>query len=347
VNNKNVKKPTQQMIEWLKRTASPNRAEALEAMHALAVNLQVPLRSAILTGNILDGIYTPEVLDPSATAIFPLDFFQIADNQKQFTAFQIPSEGAIPHKVVTGNELTVQTFDVGNAISWLLKYAQQARWNIVSRAMQVFEAGFVQKNNTDGWRTIITAGAGRTDFNGGAPMVIDSAASVGQFTKRLVSLMKTTMTRLAGGNSGSVNRGRLTDLYVSPEALEDIRDWDRTQVDDLTRREIFLGEKNTDPSQLPLADIFGVRLHPIEELGVNQEFQKFFDTLGLSMGPSDEEIVVGLDLSTQDSFVNPIKQELTIFEDPNLHRQRLAGFYGWLEHGFAVLNSARVLLGSF
>jgi hypothetical protein len=210
--------------------------------------------------------------------------------------------------------------------------------------MAVLEAGFVKKMNTDGWRVIIAAGAGRTDFNGGAPLVYDSAATAGQFTKRLVSLMKTTMTRLAGGNSASLNRGKLTDIYLSPEALEDIREWDHDEVDDLTRREIFEASDESGP----MAKIYGVNLHPLDELGVNQEFQTFFATLALNMATDDEEIVIGLDLSKNDSFVMPIKRELAVFDDSeNMHRRMKAGFYAWQEHGFASLDGRVILLASF
>lgn len=339
---RSIKKPTSEQIALLKRTGSPNKTEAMEAMHSLAQALQVPLRSALLDGDILGGIFAPEVLDPSATAEFPLDFYQTAQ-ENDYIAYMIPSEGALPQRTITGDAVTVTTFDVGNAIDWPLKYATQARWNIIARAMEVLEAGFVKKMNTDGWRVIVAAGAGRTDFLGGAPLVFDSAATAGQFTKRLVSLMKTTMTRLAGGNTATSNRGRLTDLYISPEALEDIREWDQDEVDDITRREIFSA---TDDGG-PLAKIYGVTLHPLDELGVGQEFQTFFATLGVSMGTSDEEIVVGLDLSHGDSFVMPVKRELVIFEDDMLHRRQKAGFYGWQEHGFAALDGRRVLLGSF
>lgn len=340
---RNIKKPTSEQIALLKRTGSANKVEAMDAMHSLAQALQVPLRSALLDGDILGGIFAPEVLDPSATAEYPLDFYQTAQ-ENDYVAYMIPSEGALPQRTITGDAVTVTTFDVGNAIDWPLKYATQARWNIVARAMEVLEAGFVKKMNTDGWRVIIAAGAGRADFLGGAPLVFDSAATAGQFTKRLVSLMKTTMTRLAGGNTATSNRGILTDLYISPEALEDIREWDRDEVDEVTRREIFTATEDGGP----LARIYGVTLHPLDELGVGQEFQTFFAGIaGVSMGTGDEEIVVGLDLSHGDSFVMPVKRELTIFEDDMLHRRQKAGFYGWQEHGFASLDGRRVLLGSF
>lgn len=341
----NVQKPepTSEMIELLKKTGSNNRVESKESMHALAQALQVPLQEGLLNGDILDNIFAAEVLAPGATAEYPLDLYQ-QHMDGDYVAYTIPSEGAIPQRTVSSDIVTVQTYDMGNAIDWPIKYSQQARWNIVARAMEVMTAGFVRKMNTDGWSVIISAGAGRTDFQGGAPMVFDSGASVGQFTKRLVSLMKTTMTRLAGGNGASPGKRRLTDLYVSPEALEDIRAWDQNDgLDDFTLREIFLASDTSGP----LASIYGVTLHPLHELGVGQEFQNFADSIGVTLGTSDEELVVGLDLTDRDSFVMPIKEPLTVFEDPALHRRRKAGFYSWQTVGFACLDPRRVLLGSF
>jgi hypothetical protein len=51
-------------------------------------------------------------------------------------------------------------------------------------------------------------------------------------------------------------------------------------------------------------------------------------------------------LSVPDVFVMPMKQQIEVFEDETLHRQRRQGFYGWGEHGFAVLDNRRVVLGS-
>lgn len=341
---KKIQKPTPEMVEMLKRTGSSDRVIAEQAMAVLAQALELPLRSALLHGDILAGIFAAENLDPAATAEYPLDFYR-QENEDDHIAYTIPCEGAIPTRSIVGDEITVSTYDVGNAIDWCLKYARQARWPIVQRAMEVLEAGFVRKMNTDGFNTIIAAGAARTDVT----LVIDSGAAVGEFTKRLVSLMKTAMTRLGGGNSASQGRSRLTDLFLSPEALEDIREWTLDDVDDITRREIFLAEDaSPGPPSGPLAKIYGVMLHPITELGVDQEFNDFYvDTLGGSFVGGDVELVVGLDLSQNDSFVMPVKEEIAVFDDPALHRRRRAGVYAWREHGFGVLDARRVLLGSF
>ena len=204
--------------------------------------------------------------------------------------------------------------------------------------MQVLEAGFTKKMNDDGWHTLLAAGVDRNI------LVYDGDAADGQFTKRLISLLKTVMRRNAGGNTGSISRGVMTDLYCSPEAIEDIRNWGIDQVDEVTRREIY----NSSDDGAPLTRVFGVNLHDIDELGEGQEYQLFYSNqLGGSLNGTDPELVVGLDLSANDSFIMPIKQEVQVYEDASLHRQQRAGFYGWAEIGFAVLDNRRVLLGSF
>ena len=230
----------------------------------------------------------------------------------------------------------IPTYDVGASIDWLLKYARDARWDIVGRAMDVMRSQFTKKMNDDGWHTLVSAGVDRNI------LVYDPDASNGLFSKRLVSLLKVTMRRNGGGNSSSINRGLLTDLYVSPEATEDIRNWGVDEVDEITRRELITQEGGL------MVRIFQVNLHDIDELGDEQEYQVFFESdLSGTLPAGDQEIVVGLDLSNNDSFVMPVRAGLQIFEDDTLHRQRRAGVYGWQEHGFGALDNRRILLGSF
>jgi hypothetical protein len=231
----------------------------------------------------------------------------------------------------------VPTYDIANAIDYLLKYARDARWDIVGRAMEVLENGFVKKMNDDGWHTLLAAGVDRNI------VVYDADAGAGQFTKRLVSLMKTVMRRNGGGNSTSTNRAQLTDLYISPEALEDIRNWGLDQVDEITRREIYVANDGAGA----LTRVFGVNLHDLDELGEGQEYQLYYqNVLGGGFPVGDVELVVGLDQSKRDAFIMPVREQVQIFEDEALHRQKRAGYYGWAEQGFAVLDNRRVILGS-
>lgn len=328
-------RPDAELTALLVKSGDNNRAIALEAQHELAIALQGPIREGVLEGDIVSALFTQTPFGPNAAVTYPLDLL-VPGTEGDYTAYTIPNHGRIPERHIEADELTVQTYDVGSSIDWLLKFARDARWDVVGRAMAILEGSFVRKLNLDGWQTIIAAGVDR------GIVVYDAAAAAGLFTKRLISLMQLSMRRAQGGNTASVSPIRLTDVFISPEGMEDMRAWDLTVVDDVTRREIF---KSTQTGGLQ--NIYGVDLHEMLELGVGQSFQKYFTQLGGTLGPSDEELVIGLDLSNPDVFVHPVRQEIEVFEDETLHRQRRAGFYGWGEHGFAVLDNRRILLGSF
>ncbi len=327
--------PSQELTDLLMRSGSAEKTQSLEASSQFAKALELPLRQGVLSGDILDGIFEPVRLADSAVPEFPLDFLA-PGTESDFVAYTIPNHGYIPERHVEGDYVMVPTYDIGASIDYLLKYARDARWDVVGRAMEVLESQFTKKMNDDGWHTILAAGVDRNI------VVFDDDAANGQFSKRLVSLMKTVMRRNGGGNSTSNNRGALTDLYVSPEAMEDIRNWGVDQVDEVTRREIYTAADGS------VNRVFGINLHDIDELGEGQEYQTFYTSSLSGTQPSghNTEIVVGLDLRKRDSFVMPIRQEVQIFEDDSLHRQKRAGFYGWAEQGFAVLDNRRVLLGS-
>ena len=330
-------KPDDHFIELIQRSGSVDKNEALAAQRELAVALETPLRKGVLVGDVLNGIFEKIQMAPGSAAEFPLDLLA-PGTENQHVAYTNPGHGRIPERAVEGDYVMVPTYTVASSIDYLLRYAREARWDVVGRAMQVLEAGFVKKMNDDGWHTLLAAGVDRN------VMVYDADAAVGQFTKRLISLMKTVMRRNAGGNSGSLNRGKLTDIYLSPEALEDIRNWGLDQVDEVTRREIY----QAGDDGAAITRIFGVNLHDTDELGADQEYQNFYvNQLAGTFTGSDVELVVGLDQSSNDSFIMPVKQDVQVFEDDAMHRQQRAGFYGWAEIGFAVLDNRRILLGGF
>ena len=328
-------RPSDEFIALLRKSGDADINVAQAAQREFAKALELPLRKGVLVGNILGNIFETINVEAGSTTEFPLDLIS-PGLEGEHVAYTNPGHGRIPERSVEGDYVMIPTYSIASSVDYLLRYAREARWDIVGRAMQVMEAGFVKKMNDDGWHTILAAGTDRTIIVG------DSDADPGQFTKRLVSIMKTTMRRNGGGNSASNNRGMLTDLYVSPEAMEDIRNWGVDQVDEITRREIYTAADGS------INRIFSVNLHDLDELGDGQEYQLFFENVlggSGSMG-DDVEIVVGLDLRTRDSFIMPVRQEVQFFEDDTLHRQKRAGFYGWAEQGFAVLDNRRVLLGS-
>ena len=332
-----TERPSDEFISLLRKAGDSDQNVAIAAQREFAKALELPLRKGVLAGDILGDIFEVTTVEAGGTTEYPLDLIS-PGLEGEHIAYTNPGNGRVPERSVEGDYVAIPTYSITSSIDFLLRYAREARWDIAARAMQVMEAGFTKKMNDDGWHTILAAGVDRNI------LVYDGDATAGMFSKRLVSLMQTVMRRNAGGNTGSAGRGRLTDLYVSPEALEDIRNWGLDQIDEVTRREIY----SAPEGGAPITRVFGVNLHDLDELGEGQEYQTFFTgSLSGAVQASDLELVVGLDQSSNDSFVMPVRQPLEVYEDPTLHRQQRAGFYGWAEIGFGVLDNRRVILGSF
>lgn len=327
-------KPDAVVLDLMKKSGSINKAEALAAQSELTTALTTPLREGLLYVSTIGGVYTPDKVEPGSSTEFPLDLIAPGE-EDNFVAYTNPGHGRIPERAVQSDYVSVPTYTITSSIDMLLRYAREAKWGVMARAMSVLRAGFVKKMNDDGWKTVVGAGVDRNI------LVYDADAAIGQLTKRVISNMKTAMKRQSGGiNTGA---GRLTDVWMSPEALEEIRNWGVDQLDDTSRREVYTA---TDEASA-ITRLFGINLHSLFELGASNQYQNFYTgTLSGTFPGSDTELLIGLDLSGNDSFYMPVKQELSVFEDSELHRKQRMGWYAWAELGFAVLDTRRVILGS-
>lgn len=328
-------KVTPEMTSALQRAGSMEYGVAMAAQRELAKAFESPLRQGVLKGNILSNIFSAYEFKPGQSVEFPLDFLT-PGTESDFVAYTIPNTGRIPERSVEGDYVMVRTYDTGVSLDCPLKYLRDARWDVMARMLEVLEAMHVLKANNDGFHVLLAAAVGRTIT------AYDSKAIAGMFTKRLVAQMSTYMTRNAQGNTASLNRGKLTDLFISLEAQNCVLSWDLTQIPESVRTQIYQNWDNGGVTK-----IGSVNLHDLTELGQLQDFDNYTkNVLGGTLPGSTQEFCIGLDLQKDDSFVQPIRQKLELFEDPTFHRSRRAGLYGWAEHGFAVLDSRRVLLGA-
>lgn len=155
----------------------------------------------------------------------------------------------------------------------------------------------------------------------------------------------------------------LTDLYVSPEDAADIREWTDTDIDPVTRREIF--------QAAGMGKIWNVTLHEIQHLGATglYNINGSASAYGKFIGNGSEEYcaytienpnvtnadgtvntlgetqILGFDLITDNSLVMPIRKEFEAHEDPTLLRRQKQGFFGWADLGFACLDPRMLGLG--
>ena len=142
----------------------------------------------------------------------------------------------------------------------------------------------------------------------------------------------------------------------------DIREWTDTDIDPVTRREIF--------QAAGMGSIWNVTLHEVQHLGATgmyningdgSEYGKFiakgnvYNAYTLdhpnvtaadgTVSTLGETQILGFDLSTNDSLVMPIRKEYEAYDDPTLLRSQKQGFFGWSEVGFACLDSRMLGMG--
>lgn len=324
------------ILKAFRAIASENQAESAKASLEVSEAIALPLRKTLLSGDIVSNIFEAMDFTDNPRVEFPLDLLTPGDEAQHY-AYVVPGEGRIPERRVESDYLMVPTYGIANAIDCRLRYIRDANWPVVQRMVEVLEGGFVKKMNDDGWQTIIAAAKDRNII------VNDPNAAQGQFTPRLITIMQTFMRRNGGGNSATMDRSRLTDLYVSPEAHQDIYAWGLDLIPDGVREKIYYAS----PESPDTVNIYNTRITALDEFGEGQIYQEYYtDVLNGTMAANDVEIVVGLDRQRQDSFVMPVRDNVKIFEDNMMHRRQLFGLYGMAEIGFAVLDNRRTLLGS-
>ena len=321
--------------------ASSDSAEASKARGVLIQAIAEPIRKGVFDGPVLyNTVFDKVSTNGDRAPRFDIHFV-VPGTEANYAGYAVPNCGMIPYRLVEGDEVSVPTYRIANSIDTCMHYIKNARWDVVEGMVEALRAGIVHKLNKDAGNVLMYAAADR------GIVVVDSQAAQGQFTQRLVNLLHTAFARNGGGNSTSMGGSRLTDLFISPEAMANIRSWNTDQVDDITRREIWTNNGL-------LARIWGVNIHVLYELGVGAYLQNFAeDTLNVSMPTNgsdnhqDVELVLGLDLSRSMSFVMPVSEDLKIYEDNLRLREGKWGLWCDMYPGFAVLDPRSIMFGSF
>lgn len=331
-------------------------AEGRMAFKAFAQALTTPILQEVRLRSVVRGLFAEEFLQPGAQAVYPVaDDFDIP-------VWVLPGLGYVAQNFIegVGEDVYVPTFTIDSSAQWKLTYARDGRIDIAQRAARNMARAVADYEEESGWRVL--APAVTTDFQGqgllsarSAPIYEVAAAQpgAGYLSKELINKMMVGMVR---------NDRQLTDLWVSPEDAADIREWTDTDIDPVTRREIF--------TAAGMGRIWNVQITELKHLGavgkfnINDEtssFGIFKDSSGSfndytltnanivdangQVTTAGETQIWGFDNTVNDSLVMPIRQEFTVFDDPTLHRKQQQGIYGWEEVGFACLDNRMMCLG--
>jgi len=312
----------QEMMELFKATAEIQTPEGLAAYRAFAAALTTPILQKLELESIMRQLFAVEKLGPGAQAVYPIaeDF--------EIPVWVLPGLGYVAQNFIEGigEEVYVPTFTIDTAADWKLTYARDSRIDIPQRAAARAAKDLANYEEECGWRVIMPAATSAFSGKGllgsrPAPIYEINPASTGAgyLSKELINKMMVGFKRT----------GRtLGQLWVSPEDAADIREWTDTDIDPVTRREIF--------QAAGMGTIWNVQLNEIQHLGATgmyningstSSYGKFladgmntFNNYTLdnpnvtaadgTVSELGETQILGFDLSTNDSLVMPIRNKV-------------------------------------
>lgn len=347
-----------EMAELFKATANIDTPEGMMAYRAFAAAITTPILKKLELESIMRKMFAVERLQPGAQATYPVaeDF--------EIPVWILPGLGYMAQNFVEGigEEVHVPTFSINASGDWKITYARDSRVDVAQRVAARAAKDLANYEEECGWRVILPAAT--SPFSGKgllgprpAPIYEVSPASTGAgyLSKEIINKMMVGFKRIGR---------QLTDIYISPEDAADIREWTDTDIDPVTRREIFQAKG--------MGEIWGVRMHEVHHLGATgmyningsaSAFGKFTADPGTesynaytldnpnitnadgTINTLGETQILAFDMTTNDSLVMPIRKEYEAHDDPALLRRQKQGFFGWAELGFACLDSRMLGLG--
>jgi hypothetical protein len=308
--------------------------------------------------------------DEDDSPSIPVDLYY-GEPEGTFAVWQQTVAGGLPtQQIGSFQEIKVSTYPLDSAISFDKRYVRKCRLDVVARGLERLSNDVLIKQERNAWYVVLKMLADAQTK--GVNHVFRSQTS-GVFQVEDINKAITLLKRLNSAYNGSTpvgNEGRgLTDLYVSPEIMEQIRGFAYNPVNtkqavsgttsipltDSVRERIF--------NAAGMTDIWGVTLHELLELGVGRKYNVLFDEIaaaksfakpdgtgGSSFASSNvnDEVLIGIDRSRR-SFIRTLAVNAETGgsfnlrpDDQFLARSGKVGFYGGLEEGRIALDARAV-----
>lgn len=373
-------KNTPEQVELIKAMGSRNGTESREALEAFAAFVGPVVQKVLNETALSSALYTDMAFDEDDSPSIPLDLYYNED-AGLISVWSQNVAGGLPTSTVDVpvQEMKFSTYRLDSAVSFHKRYARKSRLDVVSKAIERMTQEVLIKQERNAWAVVLKAVAEAATKNGRAASVgsagslrhvVEGNANAANFNlsslNKLVTRLKRVSQSFAGGTAAET-RG-VTDIYVSPEVKAAIRSFaynpltvgsigsnQQTTLPEGVREEIYRGSGTEE--------IYGITIHELLELGLNQRYNTLFGTLWNSAsapsGDTDgfygtfttaaDELILAVD-ATRDAFVRPVARQaesggtFTVLPDDQFYaaRQDKTGFYGFVEEGRVCLDARAV-----
>lgn len=348
-------------MELLKLIGSKNPLESKAAQEAFAAAMGPTIGTVLDQAGTASLIYENWSYDPDDQPSIPLDMFA-GEGAGYIQVWYMPSiAGGLPSsQIESAGELKISTYTLESAVNFAKKYARKSNFNVLNMAIARMTQEILLKQEKQAWAVILRA-LGEASSGGTSHIINSTTAKVLQIDdfNNLLTLNKRLNQSFANGTPTSVVSKGLTDLFLSPEMKEQIRSFAyqpmNTRVGTMTsngatavplpdsiRQEIFNSAGDTS--------IYGINITELNELGVNQKYNQLFNLYkgSVSFDPTDDELVIGLDL-TKGAFKRAVETDpltnstFTVTPDDQFPvRSDKVGFFGNVTEGRICLEAKAI-----
>ena len=369
---------TPEQVELVKAMASKNREVAYEAQAALGDFIGPVLAEVVNQAPTVSNLFTTLQFNSEDNASIPLDLYHDITDEDYIQIWSQNTPGGLPtnHVAPVQQEMKFTTYRLDSAVSFDKRFAQRSRMDVVSKTFTRIAQEILLKQEKTSATMIMTALA-NAETNGKKHVVRSHTAN--RFLLADLNALFTLAKRINSawtGGTPTERRGRgITDLLVSPEIVEELRGMAynpiNTKASPIATNSTGEGIPATDElrnsvfNSAGIPEFYGVSIMELNEMGIDQKFNKVFDTVAGStvfdahvgstgaasvFEEDSEEIIVGADLS-RESMLRAVATDsesgaefdLTV-DDQFVSRSQKIGYYGSLEEGRMIVDD-RVLTG--
>ena len=338
-------KNTPEQIELIKAMGSRDGTVAKEASEAFAAFIGPVVSKVLMQAGTASTIYSDSPYDEDDNPSLPLDLWH-DQTQDHVTVWSQNVAGGLPSSTVEGfNELKISTYRLDAAVSFLKRYARSGRLDVVSKAVERMTNEVLVKQERNAWAVVLKALADSGN-------TVDMGSSAESFTLAKLNTLVKNVKRLnkSYANGTTSSSYGLTDIFVSPETMSDIRAFAYNPVGTASSTDLPAGVREEIYRGGGTQEIYGISIHELVELGANQKYTKLFNEFfsGANSFADSDDLIVGIDL-TKDAFVRPIARNAdsgstftAMPDDQFVARSEKIGFYGSLEEGRVCIDSRAV-----
>jgi len=370
-------KRTEDQLALIRAMGSNNREEAYEAQAAVAELLGPVVSEVINNAPTIGNLYTTISYGEDDNPSLPLDLFHDITDEDYIEVYSQQVAGGLPYSQVfpAHNELKFTTYNLDSALAFDRKYVRKARLDVVSKTFTRMAQEVLLKQTTTAFNVLATAlvkGTGTGTTAGGSIIASDTENRfvLADFNN-LITLSKRMNSSFSGGTPVGGIKSGITDLLVSPEMTEELR---AMAYNPISTAAAPVGGTPTDGQMAPealrqelfsaagLPSFYGINITEVNEMGVNQRFNKLFAAVVASEGATvvgggggtfaqgSDEILIGVDRA-KEALIRPVvvgegsPSELQVLVDDQFSvRQNKIGYYGKVEEGRICINN-KALVG--